>query len=600
MSASQSPSSSFSPSPEPINKSVRFIYLIPSDRQFNQSYYDALVEVAEGQQDFFGKQLTNGTTFKLNTPIVEVEYSTRNAAWFDTGPLNFHQNAWQEYADMIMPGVVNNLPALGNNDNYKYVIQVDAEDTSVTFGGIAYSVGGSICSVTSSVGSTFFEDLINGSAQSIANNKKTMAHELGHLFGLDHAPQDNSVMSGVTGFFPDVFFRSTDLDILRNDEQDYFIEDYDLPSTPTFFGSGIASGSTGNISPSLPTGWLENDIFLLFIETANQDVNTPSGWTKIDNLVGVGTAGTSNAAGVVVFWKRATSSESAPTVTGTVDHKIGIIFAIRGCITTDNPIEFSTTSTDATVTTNAFSLSGGITVNPDCLVVAVITAVGITNYSNGRISGWTNTNLATLHNHVLERFDAGVSVGVGGWLGIATATKENPGIVGNTTGIKSQGLFTDAGIVFGLRGEVGISESSSSSPSSSESPSISPSVSPSASQSPSSSISPSEHQSASVSPSESLSLSPSSSVSPSSSRSPSSSISPSVSPSASVSPSFTFFELSLDIDYWRIIGPIQLDVDYWALGPYVLSLDVDYWNPGRSGQLRYWNGDKWIDVDNIT
>lgn len=197
-------------------------------------------------------------------------------------------------------------------------------------------------------------------------------------------------------------------------------------SIPTYVGAGTGAGGTGNVVPTLPTGWQQNDIFLLFVES-NSPVNAPSGWTAVSGfpISGGSTAPTS----LSVFWRRATSSESNPTVTGGSDHKWAIILAFRGCIQTGDPWDVTATGTnqiDNTVT--ALSANEVTTTVPNTLIVVA----GAHSRDNARAhaSDWTNPNLA--NPSITEAVDSGTTAGSGGGIFVAYGGKATAGATGAT------------------------------------------------------------------------------------------------------------------------------------------------------------------------
>lgn len=66
---------------------VRAIYIVPSDRVYNSKYEDGIKRAVMHLQDFYLKEMGNGKTFFVNTPIVEVlksQYSSlifSNTMW---------------------------------------------------------------------------------------------------------------------------------------------------------------------------------------------------------------------------------------------------------------------------------------------------------------------------------------------------------------------------------------------------------------------------------------------------------------------------------------------------------------------------------------
>lgn len=138
------------------------------------------------------------------------------------------------------------------------------------------------------------------------------------------------------------------------------------------FTSSIASG-VGNISLDWPddtAGFVQqvrkNDLALLVIETANQAVTAPAGWTASYTPTGVGTGGTTTSTRLSVFHRRITENTSGssgiltnPTVTDPGDHQVGQLFILSGIPIIDSisPIE-SVSTVRVTSTTGGFWIPG--------------------------------------------------------------------------------------------------------------------------------------------------------------------------------------------------------------------------------------------------
>src|SRR3989344_9195390 len=197
---------------------------------------------------------------------------------------------------------------------------------------------------------------------------------------------------------------------------------------PTFVACGAMAAGAGAVTPALPTGWQQNDIFLLFVESANQPGAAPSGYTQVTNSPqGTGTAGSTGATALEVFWKRAGASESAPTVADRGNHTDATICAFRGVITTGNPWDITNGGVEATSDTS-LSATGNTTTITDAMVI-IATANDIDAAVTTRYSAWANASLTS----VTERYDQGTNAGNGGGIGIATGEKASAGAYGATT-----------------------------------------------------------------------------------------------------------------------------------------------------------------------
>lgn len=197
---------------------------------------------------------------------------------------------------------------------------------------------------------------------------------------------------------------------------------------PTFVNVGTSQSAATAITPGMPASVLANDILLLFIETADQAITVSGGtetWTEVTGSP-VSVAGLTR---LTVFWARASQdAPTSPTTSDSGDHQTGRIMAVRGCVTSGNPWDVTSTGTEAVSDTSG-SITGLTTTVQDCLVVAAMavdapTANGTTNFS-----AWANTDLA----NVTERIDNTSNQGNGGGIGAATGDRAVPGTVGATT-----------------------------------------------------------------------------------------------------------------------------------------------------------------------
>jgi hypothetical protein len=199
-----------------------------------------------------------------------------------------------------------------------------------------------------------------------------------------------------------------------------------MPVAPYFVSAGAIAQGTGNIIPGLPPGYKANDIFLLFVESANEAVSTPSGYAIVaDSPQGTGTAGGTTATRISVFWKRATSTETAPTVTDPGDHAVAKILAFRNCVGSGDP--WDVTAGDTGSSSTSVSIPGDTTTLANCLIVQAV--ANQTDTTTPQASGYTNGDLTNL----TERTDINTDQGNGGGLAVITGDKATAGAFGATT-----------------------------------------------------------------------------------------------------------------------------------------------------------------------
>src|SRR5688572_23988929 len=199
---------------------------------------------------------------------------------------------------------------------------------------------------------------------------------------------------------------------------------------PTFVAAGGFVGSATTATPSLPAGIQANDILLLFVETENEPVtlSDAQGFTSVGVPTGTGVAGATNASLISVFWKRATGSDSAPTVADAGDHVACRILAFRGVKTSGDPWNVAPVwSIDATSDTSG-SATGVTTTAPNCLIV--IGAANVIDTNTSQTVTYTNANLANLGG---TGAGDNTNQGSGGGFNVGTGEKATAGATGTTT-----------------------------------------------------------------------------------------------------------------------------------------------------------------------
>lgn len=200
-----------------------------------------------------------------------------------------------------------------------------------------------------------------------------------------------------------------------------------LPAIPTFVALGASAHGTGALSVSLPTGHTTNDILLCFVQSSNEAVTAPTGYSQLGPQPGYGIAVTALSNRLAIFWKRDGGSETDPiTVNDSGDHTFAYMIAIRGCVTTGDPFQYGGDGFKITASTTGTAPATS-TFAPNSLVVVAV-ATGIDGTA-AVFSSWTNANLGS----VTERGDDSTTDGTGGGVGVATGTLAVPGPIGSTT-----------------------------------------------------------------------------------------------------------------------------------------------------------------------
>lgn len=196
---------------------------------------------------------------------------------------------------------------------------------------------------------------------------------------------------------------------------------------PTVVSVGAVDSATPWV-PGLPAGWAQSDILLIVGEQTGGEpqmaatgyAHVSSGGTPVSPVVqGVNTQ-------LCVLWKRATASESDPTVTGPSNHAVTRMIAIRGCPLSGNPWNVVGVAASATSDTSLV-WPGATTTVADCLVLEIV-ATGA-DIGTAQLGALTNGAYAS----IVEQMDNWVITGAGGGIGLVSATKATAGATGQST-----------------------------------------------------------------------------------------------------------------------------------------------------------------------
>ncbi|WP_010523174.1 T9SS type A sorting domain-containing protein [Aquimarina agarivorans] len=210
-----------------IDKSVRFVYMVPTDKTFNEDYVTGIENIAIDLQRWFHEQL-GGRTFAINTPIVEVINSNKDSSWFIENPnVIFERRFWPIFNTIVEANKL--IGAEQSDPNFIWLIFNDIpDDNGASRPSIAYLTGNDLA------GSINQNPNITGPNRIIGG----VGHELGHSFSLVH-PEDipeNRTAIMWTGIhtYPDA--------ILREDEKEKILNH---PRYKFFFQTDVYSCDEG-------------------------------------------------------------------------------------------------------------------------------------------------------------------------------------------------------------------------------------------------------------------------------------------------------------------------------------------------------------------
>jgi hypothetical protein len=218
---------------------------------------------------------------------------------------------------------------------------------------------------------------------------------------------------------------------------------------PIFQAVGAQQNSTGaSVSVAWPTH-LTDDIGLVVIETSGNSANLtpPAGWAAIPSTPVTDVATTAGSK-LHVWWKRAASSAEAAVATGAAtDHIVARLFTFRGCVTTGNPWDVTTTGTKTTASTTA-TVPALTTTVADTLIVGIVGRPN-DNASTTHFGTLVNSNLANIG----AAGEAGTTSGNGGGFAVEFGDFAGPGNTGTSTLTKIAST-TDTYVVLALKAPV--------------------------------------------------------------------------------------------------------------------------------------------------
>jgi len=203
---------------------------------------------------------------------------------------------------------------------------------------------------------------------------------------------------------------------------------------PSIAVVGTQQGALGNPTYEVPVGYAANDVALLLVETANEVVTTPTGYTAL-TAYGAGTGGDVAATRVSSFWKRLAASEAGAEIADAGDHVLCRMVIVRGCTTSGTPVSVLN-GVAGSVTANPISFGAMSTALANTLVLHVISDPEDLTTAFMTTGAWSSPNLTDTD----EEFDAAAGSGNGGGMAGFSGVKATAGTLGTVTGTTTRTL----------------------------------------------------------------------------------------------------------------------------------------------------------------
>lgn len=209
-------------------KYVRFIYLVPADSMEKPEYKTSIANAARNLQQFYKDQLSNGKTFNLYEPIVEVYKSSHPAMWYSTNPDADWAGDWKFWFNVVYDAFSLSGGSFDDPDNF-WVVYVDALPVCpfLQGGGESHVVAMGANDLRGLTGKSWLpicDEVVPD--YSSCRYVGGLGHELGHAFGLPHPPgcddgqpvtcDSESIMFLGYLSYPDTYFSANEKIALNN------------------------------------------------------------------------------------------------------------------------------------------------------------------------------------------------------------------------------------------------------------------------------------------------------------------------------------------------------------------------------------------------
>ncbi|MBI1743376.1 hypothetical protein HYR54_09990 [Candidatus Acetothermia bacterium] len=211
---------------------VRFVYLIPSDKESRKDYSLAIEAAAKHLQIWYRNQMGNGKTFELQGPVVEARSTSHTAAWYSTHNSGSDYKYW--FWDNVLADGFELTGGKFDDSGSRWIYYIDADPGC---GNNVEQVGGAGTHGVAELPANDLRGLMGEGNKSpcVGNTPDNappcrwvggLGHELGHSFELPHPPGCDPGSSGPctdpnsllwTGYaiYPNTYLRQEDKDTLN-------------------------------------------------------------------------------------------------------------------------------------------------------------------------------------------------------------------------------------------------------------------------------------------------------------------------------------------------------------------------------------------------
>lgn len=199
-------------------------------------------------------------------------------------------------------------------------------------------------------------------------------------------------------------------------------------SPPEPLASFTFDAGSGAFTLAWPAGHDTGDLGILLVETCNEALATPAGWTSIYAPTGTGVAGANTSTRLYAFYRYATSNaEAAASIGDSGNEQLATMIALRGAAAS-SPIE--AVATDTGVSANGCTVPTATTLGDNRYVVGACSNAGNPGSGNACCTWTPNGNLSNF----VELTDYSAGALAPSQLGSFGGQKLAAGAVGTTAG----------------------------------------------------------------------------------------------------------------------------------------------------------------------